>query len=172
MGADYLATGHSARVVEENGIFRLLKAVDPEKDQSYVLYQLSQTQLEKIIFPIGHLGKEEVRMIARKKGILTADKRESMDICFIPTGDRTAFMLEHYPDCVGVSGNFVDKNGKILGRHEGVHLYTVGQRRGLKIGFGERLYVTRIDPVKNEVELGPKEELNFGGMWKVSVGKK
>ncbi|MDO8518607.1 MAG: tRNA 2-thiouridine(34) synthase MnmA, partial [Deltaproteobacteria bacterium] len=104
-----------------------------------------------------------VRNIARKKGVITADKRESMDICFIPTGDRTAFMVEHYPDKVGAPGNFVDKNGKILGQHDGIHLYTVGQRRGLKIGFGERLYVTKIDRAKNEIELGLKKEMKALG---------
>ena len=163
LGADYLATGHYARLQEENGTYRLLKAVAADKDQSYVLYQLGQEQLKKLLFPIGNLTKEEVRTIARQKGIITADKRESMDICFIPTGDRTAFMVEHYPDRVGSPGNFVDKNGKILGRHDGIHLYTVGQRRGLGIGFGERLYVTRINKEKNEVELGLKEELKSSG---------
>lgn len=163
LGADYLATGHYARVTEKNGFYSLLKATDAEKDQSYVLYQLSQDQLKKVLFPIGNLSKEEVRQIARKKGVITADKRESMDICFIPTGDRTSFMVEHYPDKVGAPGNFVDKNGKILGRHDGIHLYTVGQRRGLKIGFGERLYVTRIDRAANEIELGPKEEMHSSG---------
>ncbi|MDO8519695.1 MAG: tRNA 2-thiouridine(34) synthase MnmA [Deltaproteobacteria bacterium] len=164
LGADYLATGHYARIQNQNGVYRLLKARAEEKDQSYVLYQLGQDVLKKVLFPIGELSKEEVREIARKKGIITADKRESMDVCFIPTGDRTAFMVENYPGEVGAAGNFVDKNGKVLGRHEGIHAYTVGQRRGLKIGFGERLYVTQIRPEKNEIELGLRSDLQFAGL--------
>jgi tRNA-uridine 2-sulfurtransferase len=165
LGAAYLATGHYARLrKDESGIFRLLKGMDPNKDQSYVLYKLSQEQLSKILFPIGEYNKEEIRRIAIDRGLPTATKPESQDICFIPDRDHAKFIQKHYPAPHLKPGNFVDAVGKILGTHQGIHAYTIGQRRGLGIGFGERMYVTRIDVEKNEVELGLAEDVLSGGL--------
>lgn len=165
LGAAYLATGHYARLSRtDDGAFKLLKGVDDHKDQSYVLYRLGQEQLAKILFPIGDYTKDEIRRIAVENNLPTATKQESQDICFIPDRDHAKFIQKHYPAPHLKPGNFVDAAGKVLGQHQGIHAYTIGQRRGLGIGFGERLYVTRIDVQKNEVELGLADEVLSGGL--------
>ncbi|MBI4412248.1 MAG: tRNA 2-thiouridine(34) synthase MnmA [Deltaproteobacteria bacterium] len=165
LGADYLATGHYARIHRDSdGSSRLLKARDEKKDQSYVLYHLGQERLKKILFPLGDHTKEEVRKIALEHGLPNALKPDSQEICFVPNNDHASFIEKNYPAKDSGAGNFVDREGNILGRHEGIHHYTVGQRRGLGIGLGERMYVTRIDSVKNEVELGPKDETFRNGL--------
>lgn len=157
--ADFLATGHYARLDRSNPQdIRLLKGCDAAKDQSYVLFALTQQTLQKVLFPIGDFQKSEIRELARKYNMPVADKHESQDICFIPNNDYAKFIEKNYPSDNLKAGNFVDHHGKILGTHDGIHAYTVGQRRGLGVAFSERLYVTRIDPLKNEVELGIKEE--------------
>ena len=160
MGADFLATGHYVRVEEDHaGVHHLLTGLDPAKDQSYVLYGLSQKQLAKILLPVGEYTKEEIRNMANNNHVPTAFKPESQDICFIPNHDHASFIKKQVGELPWGKGIFVDGEGHKLGEHEGIHAYTVGQRRGLGIGFGERLYVTKIDAQKNEVILGEKKGL-------------
>lgn len=130
MGCDRLVTGHYARITEENGIFRLKKALDESKDQSYFLYNLTQDQLAHILFPLGGFSKKETREIASALHLPTAHKPESQDICFIPDGDYAALVEA----CAGKPcppGRFIDRSGRTLGRHRGIIHYTIGQRRGL-----------------------------------------
>lgn len=165
LGADYLATGHHARIKrDENGICHLIKGIDASKDQSYVLFNLTQENLKKIQLPVGDYTKSEVRDLAKKFGIATAMKPESQDICFIPNRDHAQFIEKNYPHLASKPGNFVDKSGAVLGKHRGIHGYTVGQRRGLGVGSGDRLYVTKIDVTKNEIVLGDKADLSYGGL--------
>lgn len=166
LGYEGVATGHYARIEEENGVFRLKKASDPSKDQSYVLYNLSQEQLSKIKFPLGGLPKSEVREIAEKQGFINARKHDSQDICFVPGGDY-ASMIERYTGKTFKPGNFVDVNGNVIGPHKGIIHYTIGQRRGLGIPAKDRLYVIKLDVEKNEVVLGSNEDL-FSKTVKVS----
>lgn len=164
LGAAMLATGHHARLCREtDGRVRLLKGVDSEKDQSYVLYGLTRKQLRKILLPVGEFTKTKIRLIAAQYGLGNAAKQESQDICFIPDRDHGRFLDEHFPH-PAKKGLFVDAAGRILGEHEGIHHYTVGQRRGLGISFGERMYVVRIDSVTNHVVLGTRDDLNCGGL--------
>lgn len=158
LGCDVIVTGHYARILEEQGRWLLKKALDPEKDQSYVLYHLSQEQLARTRFPLGELSKPQVRAIAEAQGFVNAHKPDSQDICFVPDGDyarviRSRTGLEPEP------GDFLDLEGKPLGRHRGILHYTVGQRRGLGLSFGEPYYVVSIDPAANTVTLGPKSAL-------------
>ena len=158
LGYEYIVTGHYARIREENGEFFLLRAADKEKDQSYVLYTLTQELLAHTLFPLGELTKSETRSIAEKQGFCVSDKPESQDICFIPDGDYAAFIRKktgkEYPE-----GDFVDINGNLLGRHKGIINYTVGQRKGLGIALGAPAYVKSIDPETNRVMLCKNEEL-------------
>jgi len=164
LNADYLATGHHARVrKDDRGQYHLLKGMDASKDQSYVLYHLSQKELSQILFPIGELTKKEVRQLAIKYQLSTADKEESQDICFISDGDHSRFIKENYPKQMK-EGFFVNQAGKILGEHQGIHKYTVGQRRGIGIGFGTRTYVIKINAPTNEVVLGLQEDLLASGL--------
>ena len=158
LGCDLLVTGHYARVAEENGKFVLKKAADPSKDQSYVLYCLTQEQLRHIAFPCGELKKTEVRSLAEKSDFVNADKPDSQDICFVPDGDY-ARIIELHTGKKAEPGNFVDASGKILGRHKGIIHYTIGQRRGLGIAAEYPLYVLAIRPEENEVVLGKNEDL-------------
>lgn len=158
LGYDGIATGHYARIIEEDGVFRLLKAVDLSKDQSYVLYNLSQEQLSKIKFPLGAMTKNEAREIAEAQGFINARKHDSQDICFVPDGDY-ASMIERYSGKTFKPGNFVDKEGNILGKHKGIIHYTNGQRRGLGIPATDRLYVVKIDVPNNTVVLGSNDDL-------------
>ena len=159
-GGTYLITGHYARVRqdEQTGRFLLLKGADESKDQSYVLYNLTQEQLAHVQFPLGELRKDQVRSIAEDHGFINAGKHDSQDICFVPDGDYTAF-IERYTGEMAKPGDFVDKEGKVLGRHEGITHYTIGQRRGLRFPAKTRIYVQKIDPVTNQVVLGKNEDL-------------
>ncbi len=157
---DFIATGHYVRrrFDEATGKFKLLKGFDPAKDQSYVLYGLTQYQLSKTLFPIGELTKEQTREIARKYGLANASKPDSQDICFVPDGDYASF-IEEYTKKNFPEGDFVDKNGNILGRHRGIIRYTIGQRKGLGIALGEPAYVISKDIKNNTVTLGNNEDL-------------
>ncbi len=159
LGCDYLATGHYAAICrEETGRFLLKRAADAAKDQTYVLYFLSQQQLSHTLFPLGGLTKPQVREIARQQGFVSAQKPDSQDICFVPGGDYGAF-LEAYTGKQYPSGDFVDPSGRVLGRHRGAVRYTLGQRKGLGVSAETRLYVTGKDMEKNTVTLGSNEAL-------------
>jgi tRNA-specific 2-thiouridylase len=154
-----IATGHYARIEQSaNGRFLLKKAVDLHKDQTYVLYNLTQAQLEKTLFPLGGLTKPEVREIAAAHGFVNAKKHESQDICFVPDGDYAAF-IESYTGRQTPTGDFTDRDGNVLGKHSGIIRYTVGQRRGLGITLGYPCYVTAVDPGANRVILGAEADL-------------
>ena len=160
-GLDYIATGHYARVErdEKSGRYLLKRGKDAAKDQSYVLYNLSQEQLSRTIFPLGELTKDEVREIAEKQGFRNAHKHESQDICFVPDGDYAAF-IERSTGKVCPPGDFVEEGtGRILGRHKGVIHYTVGQRKGLGIAAGKPVFVQDINPSENTVTVGDEAGL-------------
>lgn len=156
-GADFLATGHHARLVAEGGRVDLRRAKDPEKDQSYVLFPLTFEQRGRILFPAGDLTKDQLRARARAAGLPTADKRESQDICFVGDGGYADFLEKRLPSVRPGPVRHVD--GRILGTHQGIHRYTVGQRQGLGIPFSEALYVVRVDPERAEVVVGPRSSL-------------
>lgn len=158
LGCDVIATGHYACVDHDGTQYRLKRAADPLKDQSYVLYSLTQEQLSHTVFPLGELKKEQVREIARKHGFINSAKRESQDICFIPDGDYKRFMEEQYNIHIE-DGEFVDRTGKVLGRHSGYYGFTIGQRRGLGIAAESPYYVIDILPESNRVVLGKNEDL-------------
>lgn len=160
LGADTLVTGHYAQIVGDNGTFHLLKGLDAAKDQSYFLYNLNQEQMKHIWFPLGGLTKSETRKLAEKYRLKTAKKTESQDICFVTTTTQ-----EFLADRIKVKpGNIVDINGKILGQHEGLPFYTIGQRKGLGGGFAGPMYVTRLNLVGNELVVGREEELYMSEM--------
>ncbi|MDR0906913.1 MAG: tRNA 2-thiouridine(34) synthase MnmA [Oscillospiraceae bacterium] len=159
LGCKFIATGHYVRVERDaGGRYLLKKGVDDTKDQSYALFFMTQEQLARTVFPLGELTKTEVRELARENGFENAAKPDSQDICFVPRGDYGEF-LETYTGKTPPPGDFLDKNGKILGTHRGISRYTVGQRRGLGISDEHRLYVTRIDTAKNAVILGENADL-------------
>ena len=165
VGAHYMATGHYARVGFDaaSGRYQLLRAVDESKDQTYFLFGLTQAQLARTLFPLGELNKPEVRDMARSMDLAVASKGDSQEICFVPNGDYAAFM-DAYLKEKGVavertSGEIVNTEGRTLGRHEGVHHFTVGQRKGLGIATGEPLYVIATDPVSQRVTVGGNEDL-------------
>ena len=160
MGFDYIATGHYARVEHDEmaGQYRLLRGRDRAKDQSYMLYQLTQKELSHLLLPVGEFDKPRIREIAARAGLCNADKKDSQDICFIPDGDHFRFLRE-YGNVQQRPGDFVDKSGKVLGRHDGIVGYTAGQRKGLGVSGGKRLYVISKDAEKNTVLLGDDEEL-------------
>ena len=162
LNASYVATGHYARIEPGDGGLRLLKGVDPQKDQSYVLYGMGQTELAHTLLPVGWYSKDEIRQIAIRGSFPNAEKPDSQDICFIPSGDYRTFLKEHI---VPKPGSIVDTEGNILGEHEGVEYFTVGQRRGLGIKGQQPLYVIRIDPESHDVVVGPEEELYDETLW-------
>ena len=153
-----VVTGHYARIEEQDGRYVLKKAIDATKDQSYVLYAMTQEQLAHTRFPLGNLSKTRVRALAEQNGFVNADKPDSQDICFVPNGDY-AHIIELQTGCKAAAGNFVDRCGNVLGTHRGVIHYTIGQRKGLGIAAGEPLYVCRICPQSNTVVLGRNEDL-------------
>jgi tRNA-specific 2-thiouridylase len=158
-GYDRIATGHYARVDRSrSGRFLLRKGVDESKDQSYVLYSMTQKQLELTLFPLGGLFKREVREIARQEGLRTAAKPESQDICFVGDGDYADF-IERRTGSPPRAGNFIDREGAVIGSHKGAVHYTIGQRRGLGMGFGERKFVVAKDMETNSVTLGDEDDL-------------
>lgn len=157
---DYVVTGHYARIAydQERGRYLLKKAVDASKDQSYVLYSMTQEQLAHVLFPLGEMTKHQTREIAQREGFVNARKHDSQDICFVQNGTYGDFIErytgKHYPE-----GNFVDRAGRILGRHKGIIRYTVGQRKGLGLSFAQPMYVSEVNPEDNTVVLGKNEEL-------------
>ncbi len=155
---DYVVTGHYASVEEKDGRFLLKRGVDKSKDQSYVLYSLTQEQLSHIIFPLGEYTKTQIREIASQNGFSNANKRESQDICFVPDGDYASF-IKKYSEKVYPQGNFINKNNEIIGTHQGIINYTIGQRKGLGVAFGEPRYVCSVNPKDNTVTLGKNEDL-------------
>ena len=158
MGCDYIVTGHYARIRQENGRYLLYKAADPAKDQTYFLAGLTQHQLSHTKLPLGEMTKEQVRQIALDQGFLNARKKDSQDICFIPDGDFAAF-IRNYTGKTYPSGDYLDLNGKVVGKHNGAFAYTLGQRKGLGIALGEPAYVCAKDMTKNTVTVGPNEAL-------------
>lgn len=159
IGADYIATGHYGKIAKlDNGRYSVTKSASTNKDQSYVLYNLTQEELAHTLFPLYGMEKEEVRRIAEENNLPVAHKKDSQDICFIEDHDYAGF-IERKTGIKSVPGNFVDSAGNVLGTHTGIIHYTVGQRKGLGIAFGEPRYVTRLDVPRNEVVLGPIEEL-------------
>jgi tRNA-specific 2-thiouridylase len=165
IGADRIATGHYARVRHNPGTgrFELLRAVDESKDQSYFLFGLTQDQLARTDFPLGELTKQEVREIARRLAVPVAEKPESQEICFVPSGNYVHF-IESYLREQGTSvrdqsGEIVTTTGEVLGRHNGLHHYTVGQRRGLRVSRGRPLYVLALDRAQNRLVVGEDAEL-------------
>jgi tRNA-specific 2-thiouridylase len=161
LGADYIATGHYARVRYENGRYKLSKGKDEHKDQSYVLWGLSQRALSKTIFPLAELTKPEVRELARQFGLKIADKGESYEICFIPDNDYERFLKETVPDLAEKvsGGKIVDESGHVLGEHRGYPFYTIGQRKGLGLTTPEPVYVTEIQYETNTIVVGKSESL-------------
>lgn len=157
---DYLVTGHYARIEydENSGRYLLKRAKDENKDQSYVLYNLTQKQLAHILLPLGSYTKSEIREIAKNNGLVTAHKSDSQDICFIKNEKYSDF-IARYSEKAVIPGNFVDTNGKILGQHKGIINYTIGQRRGLGVSVGYPLSVIHINPIDNTVVLGVEEDL-------------
>lgn len=158
LGCDYIVTGHYARIEEKDGKFVLKKAVDGTKDQSYVLYSMTQEQLSSTVLPLGNMRKTEVRAIAEENGFVNAEKPDSQDICFVPNGDY-ANIIELHTGKRSVGGSFVDKQGNVIGRHNGLIHYTIGQRKGLGISGSEPLYVCDICPQSNNIVLGSNDDL-------------
>jgi tRNA-specific 2-thiouridylase len=158
LGADTLATGHYARIeTDASGSYQLMKGLDPAKDQTYFLFAMRQQQLAHTLFPVGGMEKNQVRELAARFKLPVASKRESQEICFIPDNDYVRFLEES--GLSAAPGEIVDAAGKRLGSHNGIHHYTVGQRRGLGIAWEQPLYVTGIDRGENRVVAGPREEL-------------
>lgn len=159
LGCDYIATGHYVqRWQDENGRWGLRKNDDPGKDQSYVLYSLTQDQLAHTLFPLGGMHKDAVRAIAEEQGLCNARKHDSQDICFVPDGDYVSF-LRQYGGVEPVPGDFLDSEGRVLGRHRGMECYTIGQRKGLGVSANAPLYVLGKDPDRNAVILGEDNRL-------------
>jgi tRNA-specific 2-thiouridylase len=156
MGADYLATGHYARIDPFPNGYRLLKAVDSAKDQSYFLYTLGQKELQHLLLPLGDRRKAEVRELATKLSLPARARRDSQDICFIPDNDYRSFLASRLPL---KSGDIIDTEGKVLGKHNGLALYTVGQRQGLGLASNKRLYVLKIDAASNRLVVGTRDQL-------------
>jgi tRNA-specific 2-thiouridylase len=161
--ADFIATGHYARVEHGGGAVELHRAIDSDKDQSYVLYGIRREVLPHLLFPIGGRCKDEVRALARAAGLGVADKPDSVEICFVPGGDHAAAIRQRRPG-LAKAGRVVDTDGRVLGEHDGIERFTVGQRKGLGIAGAERRYVLRIVPSENEVVLGRREQLLATGL--------
>ncbi len=160
MNAQYIATGHYASVVRlQNGRYTVKQAEHIQKDQTYMLYRLTQQQLARTLMPLGTLSKERVRELAQKAGLSVADKPDSQEICFIPDGDHAGYIEDNADREICTQGDFIDKNGNVLGRHNGIYRYTIGQRRGLGISVGHHVYVNRIDAENNRVTVGDESEL-------------
>jgi tRNA-specific 2-thiouridylase len=165
LGADFLATGHYARIDQDpTGRWRLLRAADDHKDQTYFLYPMSQAQLARIRFPLGGLSKPEVRALAARFGLETADKAESQDVCFIAGESYRQFLERSAGDRLPGEGDLVRLDGTRIGRHGGHHRYTVGQRKGLGIASSERLYVVEVDAGSNRVVVGERAALESSGL--------
>lgn len=166
LGCDKVATGHYARVEFDKTAnrYRLFRGRNLDKDQSYFLWELTQEQLSRAMFPLGEMSKPEVREVARASSLAVAEKKESQEICFVPDGDYAGF-IDRYLDATGSAnqkpgeGEIVSRSGEVMGHHEGIHHYTIGQRRGLGIAHEKPLYVINIDAPRNQVVVGSQEEL-------------
>lgn len=160
LGADYIATGHYAVVEkdEKTGRYLMKKSEDMKKDQTYFLHQMTQYQLEHTLFPLGGYTKDKVREIAEEIGMTIHNKPDSEEICFVPDDDHGNFIKRRVSNKVK-AGNFIDKDGNILGSHKGIIYYTIGQRKGLGIALGRRVFVQKINPVTNEITLGNEEDI-------------
>lgn len=159
LGADYIATGHYATVEQDkNGRYLLMRSEDDRKDQTYALYSLTQEQLAHTVMPCGQYSKTEIRAIAEKIGLDVFRKKDSQEICFIPDNNHGNY-IEKFSGREVVPGNYIDKNGKVLGQHKGIVYYTIGQRKGLGIALGKPMFVTNIIPEKNQVVLGEEVEI-------------
>jgi len=160
IGADYIATGHYARIDKlPNGRYAIRNSVTAAKDQTYALYNLTQGQLSRTLMPVGEFEKDEIRNIAARAGLPVASKPDSQEICFIPDNDYASFIDREAGTQVPRAGNFVTTDGKVLGRHKGITHYTIGQRRGLELPMGERVFVVDIRPKTNEVVIGKNEDI-------------
>lgn len=163
VGAQYVATGHYARIGRRGGEPVLMRGVDRRKDQSYVLFGLRREALDRVMFPIGELGKDEVRRIAGRHGLPNRDKPDSVEICFVPDRDYAKVVRRRRPEAFA-AGEVVDTTGAVLGRHEGIANFTIGQRRGLRIAAGRPIYVTQLDVLNNRVVMGEGAALLAGGL--------
>ena len=160
IGADYIATGHYARIEQlANGRYAIKNSVTAAKDQTYALYNLTQHQLAHTLMPVGDYTKDEIRAIAEKIGLRIANKPDSQDICFVPDGDYAGFIKREAGQALPAPGNFVTEDGTDLGRHKGITNYTIGQRKGLNLSLGKPVFVTEIRPETNEVVIGDNETL-------------
>jgi tRNA-specific 2-thiouridylase len=171
MDCEFIATGHYAQVRKENERYIISKGLDENKDQSYVLWGVSQQCLSRTMFPVGKFHKPAIKQMARDMGYVElANKNESYEICFVPDNDYRGFLKRRVPELESKveGGNFVDTTGKIIGTHHGYPFYTIGQRKGLGIAFGKPKFVTEIIPETNTVVLGEEDDLERNGMW---VGK-
>ena len=159
IGADYIATGHYARIERlENGRYAIRNSVTARKDQTYALYNLTQEQLAHTQMPVGAYTKEEIRQIAEKAGLPVAHKKDSQEICFVPDKDYAGFIEKSTGEKIP-AGNYVKKDGTVIGEHKGIIHYTIGQRKGLNLSMGHPVFVTEIRPKTNEVVIGENEEL-------------
>lgn len=161
LNCDYVATGHYAQIEWDEALaaFKLLKGVDPAKDQSYFLYSLTQERMSKILFPLGHLTKPEVRKLADKYGLINAGKKESMEICFIPNNDYAKFIETNADQKKIIKGKVLHEDGTYITEHDGIHKFTVGQRKGTGVSTGVPVYVTRIEPTTGNVYVGSEKDL-------------
>lgn len=159
LGAQYLATGHYARVRQVDGVYQLLRGVDPHKDQSYVLSVLGQNELAHALWPLGEMTKAQVRELAGQYQLSVAEKAESQDLCFLANGDYRDFIMRHAPAGSIQPGEIRTTTGRVIGQHQGLPFYTIGQRKGLGIAAPEPLYVIALEPADNRVIVGPKNEL-------------
>jgi tRNA-specific 2-thiouridylase len=171
MDCEYIATGHYAQLRWENDRYVISKGLDENKDQSYVLWGVSQACLARTVFPVGTYNKPAIKQMARDMGYKElANKSESYEICFVPDNDYRGFLKRRVPELEQnvTGGNFVDKTGKVISQHKGYPFYTIGQRKGLGVALGKPVFVTEINPETNTIVLGDEEDLNRNGMW---VGK-
>ena len=158
IGADYVATGHYAKIEEKHGRHLLIRSDDDRKDQTYALYNMTQYQLAHTLMPCGEFTKDRIREIAKEIELAVHNKKDSEEICFIPDNNHGKYILNAVPNKVKV-GNFVDKEGNVLGKHKGIVYYTIGQRKGLGLALGRPVFVTDINPITNEVVIGPEEDI-------------
>ena len=157
-GVDLFATGHYARILPTANGKGLFRAVDEVKDQSYALAMIDRTMLDHIILPLGQFTKTQTRQMAKELGLVTATSEESQEICFIPDNDHIGFIENRCPEIVR-KGKVIDNEGRVLGEHDGVHRFTIGQRRGIRIAMGEPWFVVKVDAETNTVTLGPKNQV-------------
>jgi tRNA-specific 2-thiouridylase len=163
VGAEFVATGHYARILRRGGEHTLARSADAQKDQTYVLFGLSRAVLPRVLFPLGDLTKADVRRAAHRFGLPNADKPDSAEICFVPDQDYARVVRARRPEAFR-DGDVIDPNGNVVGRHRGLPRYTIGQRRGLGIAAGEPIYVTRLDVLNNTVTVGPRGHLLKRGL--------